>query len=232
MTTDWTRNFRRQFERDIEQGTKYIRAMSSLVEVRQDLEAYGYTPQVHREGRQLLSELMFSRLPWDRLPLSRAQQAAIEGLSRWHATRLEQARQILEAHNLEQAEYIFKHVGHLMNHPLLIVPLFLGRCQELREGTGAGRAGSREADRAAIALLESRQILGQDTEARLRGWIEQTRELGLPDLPEDMACDEADFREKAEHFHAWLTEWRETTRKVIRNRVHLNRLGLVKYHRK
>lgn len=232
MAIEWTRAIKRRIERDLEQGCKFLHAMSCLVDVRLSMEAYGYTHQVHLQGQQLFCELLFCRQPWEVGTLSRPQLEALAELSRWADEKLGLIRSTLETRHPGPAKFIFSSYVDLGKHPPYAILAFLDRCQSLRNGTARGREASREADRAAVELLEARNLLNDELEARLRALVAQAQEIARLEIPEGMEIEDGAYLEKADRFHVWLKDWRTTTRTAIENRRHLSRLGLTSYHRK
>jgi len=228
MSIIWTTAMKRRIERNNERGLRFLQAMSNLVAARLLMEARGYTPEVHRRGFELFFDLISSRQPWEedlRLP---SQEAAIAAISQWAEENLGPIRTTLANLYREQEKYVFYRSELLESHATLIVRAILERIETLREGTDPYREESREADRAAIELLETRNLLDRAQEGRLKAQLEKAFEPDLDDtnLPEGMETDDESYLAKAERFHAWLKDWRDTARSVIKNRRHLIRLGL------
>jgi len=217
----------RRIDRDMERGEKFMRAMSCLVAVRQIMEEHGYTPSVHRQGWEMLFALITSRRPWDELPDSLSQMRATEELIRWFEEKLGMLRSTLTNLYPDQAKFFFINFKMLEINPVFAVQAILERRNQLKNGTEPDREASREADRAAVELLESRHILDDEAAARLQALLDKAHDVGLDEIPEGMEVDDEAYLEKADLFHAWLKNWREITRAVIKDRRHLRRLGLI-----
>lgn len=105
------------------------------------------------------------------------------------------------------------------------VRIILDRVTALREGTDPDRGGTREADRAAAAVLAQRNIVSAESGRRLRGLVE-TATAAAP-LPVDLPTERTDeYQAAARALIAWLGDWRETARAVVTRRDYLIRLGL------
>lgn len=229
---DWTIAMKRRIARDQDRGVRFLHAMTNLIEARLIMEGRGYTPQVHRQGFELLFELLSSRQPWEDIPMAPSQKAALEALGQWDAGNMGAIRTTLENIHSEQAKYLFHKLEGFEGKSLFRIKFFLARTGKLRDGTDPFREESREADRAAVALLEARHLLDRELERRLAGLVEKAEKLGELTLPGDMETDDESYLEKAERFHEWLTDWRETARSVIKNQRHLVRLGLKSHLKK
>jgi len=218
-----------QIKRDILNGTPFMITMSHSSPIRYIMKERGYTDEEHATGWNMLYRLMSNRRPWDEV--YNGLKEVVAELDRWDNSNFAYARAALEHHFPEQAEYIFKELRAKYGaRSLLVIKTFLERIRTLREGLDPHREEGREADRAAVRLLEARNIVGPEIERRLDELIE--RSMNLPSEPDGdenpFAMDEAAYQELAVAFHAWLKDWRRTARAAIRNRSYLIRLGLTK----
>jgi hypothetical protein len=149
----------------------------------------------------------------------------MDELDQWDGPAFARARAALGRLFPEQAAYVF--AGLDAQSGVASVPAckrFLDRVAALREGSDAGRAATREADRAAAALLEERRILTPEHERRLRALIAQAMQLS--ELPSVDVAREREVQSAAHRFKAWLDDWRATAAATISRRDHLISLGL------
>lgn len=221
-----------QLKRDIMNGTPFMFALSHSKPIRLIMRERGYTMEEHRLGWRMLFQLMSHRRPWDEDDgMSAALKEVVAEVDRWDNSSFAYARAALEHHFPEQAAYIFKDLRAKYGaQSILVVKTFLERVKILREGLDPHREASREADLAAARLLEERNIVDPEIEARLNELIERSMDLS-PEPEEEadpFAMDEAAYLELADTFHAWLKDWRQTARAAIKNRNHLIRLGLTR----
>jgi len=212
MTVIWIRALKRRIERDIERGIPFMRAMSSLANARLILQEQGYTPSVHRQGWELLVDLMSSRPPWDVLKQAPVKTRAIEELTRWTEEKVGLLRSLVTTHYSEPTDFFFSNFELFEQGPSLAVKLLLDSYDRLKSGTAPDREASRDKDLAFIELLEARHILNDEIEARLRALEEKAHDLNPIEIPEDMLIDDEAYLEKADKLHAWLKFWREAAR--------------------
>ena len=104
------------------------------------------------------------------------------------------------------------------------VRTFIDRVAALRDGTDAERANTRSDDKAAADLLAARRIVDAAEEQRLRGLIAEATKLA--DAPTVKEPDPSVRQQTATKLDAWLRDWRETARVLIKRRDHQIRLGL------
>jgi len=223
-----------QVRSDIMMGTPFIFTVTHSKSIRNILTERGYTDAVHRHGVDMLARLVGNQRRWSD-PLDESptpQREALDELDRWDNRNFAYAQAALEHHYPEQADYVFKELRARYGiQSMLVIRIFLERIRNLREGLDPYREESREADRAAVRLLEERNILSAEVERRLAELIE----LSVTDIPLDpeadpdpLALDEEAFQELARDFRSWIRDWRKTARTAIKDRRYLIRLGLSK----
>ena len=220
---------------DIDQGTKFLRTLSTRSEVRRIMEHNGYRPKEHLLGWSLLLELCgygAGQAEPEQEPLP--QERAIAELDSWDGPGFQRARPALHRLHPEQEAYVFEAL-HAATGAAAVgsVNTFLDRVAALRDGTDGRRAGTREADKAAAATLRERNIVTAEIEAHLRKLIEQATELAPSPPPEEEPKPEQDehYQGTARKFHAWLIDWGQTARAVINRRQYLIWLGLTEPRR-
>ncbi len=220
-------------DRDIERGTRFLRALSTVSAIRRILVQAGYTTPVHQEGWGMLLTLLGYTPAGADMPPPDANppEKAIAELDMWDGPNFTRARAALEHLHPDQARYIFAGLAPTTGAAAVAtVKTFLDRVQALRDGTDNGRAGSRDDDTAAVESLEKRGIVNADIETHLRKQIETAMQLAPAPVDADRV-DEVAYMSTAVAFHAWLTDWRATARAVMTRRDYLIRLGLAQRRR-
>jgi len=218
-----------QIERDINRGFLMLRVYGTIIAIRKIMEAVGYTEAAHQEGWRLLLKLVGHKPPGnsDINVISVEHESAIQELEAWLAAHYMRALIALEHLHAEQAEYIFENLeikkGYLA---LVIVNEMVDRILRLKEGTDAKRAETREEDRAAVATLEERNIISDEIITRLKELITKIRDLDDSNLEKYGFMSDEEYQQTAREFHAWVTDWRETSRISIKKRSYLIKLGL------
>lgn len=227
-----------QIKSDIMKALPFMLTMSQSRPIRNILLKRGYTRAEHHHGWRMLFQLMCHQHPWSEhlVEAPSPQHEALAELDRWDNQNFRFARAALEHHYPDQAAYVFKEL-EIQYGPqsMPAIRTFLERVRTLREGLDPYREAHREADLAAVLLLEARNIVGPEIEQRLNRLIALS--LELPSEPEEeehdpRAMDEAAYQELARAFRAWLRDWRNTARAAIGNRRYLISLGLSKSRKK
>jgi hypothetical protein len=106
------------------------------------------------------------------------------------------------------------------------VQTFLDRYRALRDGTDSGRASTREADKAAAATLEARNIITPDKEKQLRAHIETVKTLAPSPEVITLSGSELELQKAALEFRKWLSDWRTTADAGIQRRDYRISLGI------
>jgi len=221
---------RQRIERNIDQGRRFLGAVSRFGDIREALEKMGYSETEHQLGWMLLFLVMGWQPPWQAptLPPETPQKKAIRELTRWVEAYLPLAKLALAGKYPEYGRYLFERVKYEGRHTVVaVIVALLSEVRILREGTRPNREAVGETERAAIALLEERGILGPEIEARLQALADQAMELAPPTPPGTVLSEEA-YLDYVEQFQKWLREWRKIARLCITDRRHLIRLGLAR----
>ena len=214
------------FNRVMHNGHDFMEVMSISNPIRAIMGEVGYTDDVHRQGWELYMGLRTINLPWSMETLALPQKHALEALHKYVKDIFPRGRAALVERCPEQYRYIFEPIDRQEGiDPVAAVEIFADRTEVLFEGSDPLREGSREEDRQAILLLESRYIIDSGIRARLAGHLERAKTLAsTPDNPEDLAR----FMDLYRNYLIWLKDWRRTARHSIKNRRLLIQLGLIK----
>lgn len=131
----------------------------------------------------------------------------------------------LRRHHPEQATFVFDNLEPAKGPAaLFVVSRLLARLSKLEEGRDDE---TREADKAAVALLAKRGITPQER-ARLGELVRLGQSAREPEVFTPSAEAVAKQQEALRALHAWYSEWSATARAVITRRDYLIRLGLAK----
>jgi len=235
MNTEPTVITEEVIKRDIKKGYPFCSTLSMSEAIRNVLAERGYTPVVHRQGWTLLYQLMSHERPWVPEPALTAtpQELAMAELDALDNEYFAYARACIDPRYPEQARYLFKNLK-VGTGPEAVtnVMAYVERIQAMRDGTNPRREALREADRAAVLLLEERKVAGPEIEARLLALCEQVMAIEPAGAPDPYRLDEAEYQALAREFHIWLKDWRETARVAFKSRRVLIRLGLARLRKK
>lgn len=214
-----------QIELIAERGTKFLSGASQVPSIRLGLSQGGYSEEEHRQGWELLLELLGYKTNVQGSPVALRQREATAELDQWDGENFERARAALDHRFPDQSAYVFDNLSAKSGaESIAAVRTFVDRVASLRDGTDAARADKRSADKAAAELLAARRIVDAEEEKRLRGLIaEATR---LADAPTVKEPDPSVRQQTAVKLDAWLRDWRETARVLIKRRDYQIRLGL------
>ena len=212
-------------ERDIKRGTRYFHGVTTVPAIANVLAGRGYTDAEHQQGLGYLAKMLGFRSP-SPVMVPTSSIYARGKLDEWDGPNIAIARAALTHRFPDQATYV---VGDLTNQAgyeaVLNVITFLERVTALRDGTDPNRAGTRDADKAAVALLGQRNVFTPTIEAELRGLVAEATATA-PQSPQVEVIGIDDYNQATLAFHEWLADWRETARAVITRRDYLIRLGL------
>jgi hypothetical protein len=130
----------------------------------------------------------------------------------------------------EQYQYVFGDGLSAKSGPEAVgsVQVFLDRYVALRDGSDAGRADKKEADRAAAATLEARNIVNREIEGELRELIEVVKNPAPLPEPVPVSASEEALQQAAKAFQVWLGDWRPTAAAGITRRDYRIMLGISK----
>jgi hypothetical protein len=157
--------------------------------------------------------------------LDLGQREATAQLDQWDGANFDRARAALDHRHPDQSAYVFDNLSAKSGAEAIgSVRTFLDRVAALRDGTDSARTSTRDADKAAAALLATRRIVDADEERRLRALIADA--TSLAELPVIAEPDPTKRQQTARKLDAWLRDWRETARVLITRRDHQIRLGL------
>ena len=218
-----------QVERIIERGGKFLRAVSTVPAIAASMAQAGYTDAEHQEGwNGYLVLVGFKQLPGGAVLLVKnSQVVALANLDQWDEPNFERARRALEHRHPEAAKYMFNGLEAATGAAAVAtVKTFVDRYVALRDGTDPERAGSKKADRSAAETLEQRKIIDPEIAEYLRSQLAEATSMATAPAPvANTETDEA-YTQTLLAFEAWLEDWRETARTVVKRRDHLIRLGL------
>lgn len=216
-----------QIEGLTDKGTKFLSAASQVPGIRGGLDLGGYTAAEHNLGWELVLELVGYKLSpaTDNGVKQVRQREAVAQLDQWDGPNFERARASLDRGFPEQSAYVFDNLSAKSGPDSIgAVRTFLDRRAALRDGTDPARANTREQDKAAVELLASRRIVDDAEEQRLRKLIADA--TSLADMPVMAEPDPEKRQQTARKLDAWLRDWRESARVLIRRRDYQIRLGL------
>lgn len=230
METEWNKALKQQFQRDLDKGVKLLNGIGGSEDIREIMVEHGYSSAEHALGLKMLTELLCFERPWQELGRSRQSifKVIMEELRAWSRKNLPRGRAALERYHPEQGRYIFRALKWDDEKAgMRAVLKYHNRVKSLRQGSDPLREESRAADRAAVELLESRQLAGPEVEEYLQGRIDEAFQLSSSESGMNKEAQAA-FLALVRKFHLWLRDWRQTARSVLTNRRHLIVLGLAR----
>jgi len=238
MFEEWAEGRKKQLTRDLDQGIKLVNAISGTTDIRNIMEKRGYSAKEHALGLEMLTGLLCYKRPW---PEKIKSELAIfnelmSELNAWARKNLPIGATALKRFYPEQGEHIFAHLlnktrkfkRNLDKIMMGKVKNYVDTVQALREGSDPKRTESREADLAAVKILEERNMAGPELEAHLLKRIDQAFHLTSSSEFRYNREESEAYLALAQEFHLWLMDWRQTARSAITNRRHLISLGLAK----
>jgi hypothetical protein len=207
----------------------FLRTIGLSPEIFATLKGAGYTKEVHQTGWTMLRAV--AGVPSDSggvttpEPPNAATTAAVAEVETAVGPMFKRAQAALRHLHPAQEAFVFGDL-HIGSQPILAMATYLARCDELKDGKN--RKGSRKEDHAALATLEDRG-LGADERKRMRALI-AIAETPPDSTPTPPQSDDTTSERTANlvKLHAWVQDWSETARAVIKNRAWLIRLGAVK----
>jgi hypothetical protein len=222
----------REIDHLVGMGGKFLRAASIKPEIMQLLQGLGYTEAEHKQGWNLyLSMLGYMGADATPAPVradTTDQLQALTRIDRYDEPAFRRATVALRRLHPEQYQYVFGDGLSAKTGPEAVgsVRLFLDRYAALRDGSDPSRADQREADQAAAATLEARNIVNREVEAEFRSLIEVVKNPApLPEAAPISASEEA-LQEAARAFKIWLGDWRPTASAGITRRDYRIMLGI------
>jgi hypothetical protein len=204
----------------------FLAAISRRPEIFGLMQAAGYTAADQGEGWKLLHKA--SGYAADK-PLDTTHTAANDAmleLDAWDEDGFRRIDAPLRRLHPEQHAFVFQGGLAPSVGPAAVVGvrLLLDRLDALE--SLPARAATREADHAALATLTKRRMT-RDERDRLRALVKTAEDVEEPTSPLAAVDDEA--REAAlVALYAWLHDWTNTARSVVKKRIHLISLGLAK----
>lgn len=235
MSTEHVTLTEEQIQGDIRKAIPFLSTLSRSRAIRLVMAGRGYTNEVHRTGWSLLHQVMSHQRPWlpDGQEPVTPQVEAMAELDRLDNLYFAYARACMEPRYPEQARFLFKnlHVG-VGPESILNFKAYVERLQSMREGSDPHRDELREADRAAVQLLESRNLAGAEVEARLLSLVDQAMDVVPGEDGDPYLMEAAAYQALAWEFHIWLKDWRATAKVAVTGRRARIRLGLARFRRK
>jgi hypothetical protein len=205
------------------QALAFLRGVAIKSEIRQALEAAGYTPAEHALGWKLVLEVSGYDAPIASPGADARVRSAIAELDAWDEGGFRRIRVALERLHPEQAKVVFEGLDPSSGAMAVVgVSRLLDRLDSLEASTS-------EADHAAIATLSGRGI-GKGERARLLELV-RVAQAGTSAEPLPVSPSEQQRAETLAALHAWYVDWSETARTVIRRRDFLVMLGVAKRRR-
>ena len=212
---------------------KFLQGVSTFAPIAILLASKGYSQEDHLEGWNLLHVVTgYKKPPPPMLEVVEVRDAIAE-LDAWDEPNFRIIHAALQRRHPDQDELVFRDLTPTTGAgAVLTVKTLLDRLDTLEKGKD--RKETRTADHAALATLEKRGITPAERK-RVRGLIAIAQrglspEALLSDAPLQVAAleNQSPKREDLEKLRAWLVEWSETARAVIKRRDYLIRLGLAK----
>ena len=192
----------------------------------------GYSDGEHRHGWDLYLKMLgymgATAKAAPTLTKTTDQLSALTEIDRFDEPAFRRSTAALHRLHPEQYAYIFGDGLSAKTGPesLGSVQTFLDRYAALRDGTDPARANSRDADKAAAATLESRNIVTPQIEAHLRGLIEVVKQAAPPRAPAAISASEESLQAAAREFDEWLRDWRTTASVGVFRRDYRIMLGV------
>lgn len=204
---------------------RFLGAVARVFGIRAQLAPRGYDEVEHRRAWDLLHQVShFRPEASSSFQHDAAVREAIGILDGWDERGFRIASAALKHRHPEQHAFVFDDLAAAQGEAAVVsVSRFLDRLDALE--SSPDRAGTRDADLAALETLARRGVHAAER-ARLRQLVDVAQAVLPP--PEE----NSDRLENLAALHAWLDEWSETARAVIRRRDHLIALGLVKRRKK
>jgi len=221
--------------RDIDQsvawGGKFLRAASIKSDIMELLVGLGYSDPEHKHGWDLYLKMLGYIGANTKVPTvtvkSTSQLQALTEIDRYDEPTFCRATAALSRLHPEQYSYVFgdglspKSGTEAMGSVLT----FLNRYAALRDGTDPQRADTADADKAAAATLEARNIVTPAIEKHLRELIEIVKHSASPSTPASTDSEES-LQAAAQAFADWLRDWRTTASAGIVRRDYRIMLGI------
>jgi hypothetical protein len=186
----------------IERGIKFLSGASQVPAIRLGLDRGGYSEEEHKQGWDLQLELLGYKTALGGSPSALLQREATAQLDQWDGANFDRARAALDHRHPDQSAYVFDNLSAKSGAEAIgSVRTFLDRVAALRDGTDSARTSTRDADKAAAALLATRRIVDADEERRLRALIADA--TSLAELPVIAELDPTKRQQTARKLDAW-----------------------------
>ena len=202
----------------------FLRAVGTDPKIHTALAGAGFTDKDVERGWALVRAVFGAGKPTTPAVLNPV-ATAMEQLEAWNGPGFLRARAALRHLHPEQESFVFEGlaVGHGAE-AVLSVATFLDRCAQLE--SGKDRKGTHKADLAALQTLEKRGVT--KSERKRLGEMVSIVETQAAPLPEAEPAPVATRDAEIMQLRAWLLDWSDTARAVIKRRDQLIRLGIGK----
>jgi hypothetical protein len=199
----------------------FLRAVGTRPGIREALATVGFRREDHEEGWKLLS----AACAWGEraAPYQNADDGAVreatEAIATWLRVHIPRLRLGLERMHPDQAAYVFDGLERTPRRAALVqMGSLLSKLDALE--TSPDRAGTREADAAALGILETRG-LGRQERARLAALLERAQSF--------VAKETAEVEPRGTELvalHRWYVEWLAAARVAVKRGDYLRALGV------
>jgi hypothetical protein len=196
-----------------------LRAMGTSREARAALRPYGFGKEAEAEGWRLLMDACGAGEGSTREDdLENPRANALERIDAWVEPGFRRARAALGRLHPAQDAFLF---GRIAPDVVRVVALmaFLDGCDELERSPK--RKATRRADHAALATLAARGIT-KEVRDELRALVRAVQTVSAPSVAND------DKTEQLAKLYAWLQDWAETAKAVVKDRNVMIKLGFAK----
>jgi hypothetical protein len=217
---------RQTLEQTPARALTFLRAVGTSVVLRAKLAEHGYSDAEHERGWVLMQEASGQFEGPAPAPSvdDAAVQKAIADLDAWDEDGLRIVNASLRARHPAQHAFVMRGLKASTGvQAVLGVGTLLDRLDALE--SAPERAGTREADHAALATLAARGV-GQAERARLRAKVKLAQSFAGTRGPAEQAVFERRVRRGLIEQRQWFEEWADVARSVIKRRDQLIRLGL------
>jgi hypothetical protein len=203
----------------------FLRAVGNDPSIQAPLASVGFTADDFERGWTLLRKVVGRMGPVVAWRAPDPTPSAREQLMAWIGPSFARARAALRHLHPEQEAFVFHRLGPTRGtEAVLTVTQFLARLEALE--TGAKKTKARAAvDRAALSTLEQRGFTKAERR-RVHALVDAVTAAPVDavELPEPPPAE--DRRADLMALHAWLSDWSDTARAVIKRRDQLIRLGI------
>ena len=209
-------------------GGKFLRAISVKPGLMHLMIGLGYSEAEHRRGWDFYLKMLgyIGAAKMIATTIQDTDQAhALTEIQQFDEPGFRRASAALNHLHPEQYTYVFGDGLSPKSGPASVgsVQTFLDRYAALRDGTDPARADTREADQAAAATLEARNIVTPSIEQHLRELIDRVKSGNSAGSG---ANSEESLQEATKTFAQWFQDWRTTASAGITRRDFRIMLGI------